>query len=100
MRGIEQQSIRAVRELVHRFRDGEDVRVWFFGSRANGNADSTSDIDLGYLPGPGLVRKRIVLLQEALEELNIPYSVDLVDLSTASEALRMNALKEGIPWIS
>jgi len=37
-------------------------------------------------------------IQEALEESASLYPVDLVDLTTASDAFRARVLAEGLPW--
>jgi predicted nucleotidyltransferase len=92
-------SIRKVKAAVLRaFADDNDVRIVLFGSRARGNAHCTSDIDIGILPQDRCDRKKITLLREELEEMNIPYNVDLVDLSTVSMDFRQKVLDEGEVW--
>ncbi|MFN5116741.1 MAG: nucleotidyltransferase family protein [Cyanobacteriota bacterium] len=51
--------------------------VWLFGSRAFGRHRSGSDIDL-CLDGPGLSHRDRLRLMAALEELLLPWQVDLV----------------------
>lgn len=61
-----------------------DTTAWqpvIFGSRATGKAHRFSDIDLGFLgsqPLPSAIQTR---LWDALDESDIPYVVDIVDLS-------------------
>ena len=45
-------------------------------------------------------RKNFVLLRETVENSNIPYKVDVVDLSQTSREFREKALTEGIVWKS
>ncbi|MDM7918456.1 MAG: hypothetical protein QUS12_04740 [Methanosarcina sp.] len=40
----------------------------------------------------------MVFLKEQIEDLNIPYIVDVVDLSRVSEVFRDKALREGVVW--
>ena len=40
----------------------------------------------------------IVLLKEKIDELNIPYTVDIVDLSRVSKTFRERALRDGVVW--
>jgi hypothetical protein len=37
-------------------------------------------------------------LKEKIENLNIPYTVDVVDLSKVSGVFKEKALREGIVW--
>jgi hypothetical protein len=38
------------------------------------------------------------LLREKIDDLNIPYSVDVVDISNVSDAFREKVMEEGIVW--
>ena len=73
-------------------------RLFLFGSRARGDARRTSDIDVAVLPEAPLIPGTLARLREALEESDIPYRVEITDLSTVSEAFRRKVLAEGIPW--
>jgi hypothetical protein len=44
---------------------------------------------------PAVVLARI---RERLEESTLPFRVDLVDLTTADEALVKSVMEEGVPW--
>ncbi|WP_342303808.1 nucleotidyltransferase domain-containing protein [Methanolobus sp. ZRKC5] len=91
-------SIQKVKTAVLEVFENEDVRIILFGSRARGNAHYTSDIDIGILPSGKCDRKKITVLRADLEEMNIPYTVDLVDLSIVSEDFRQKVLDEGEVW--
>jgi predicted nucleotidyltransferase len=95
---IFEKSIQKVKAAVLQAFKDEDVRVILFGSRARGNAHCTSDIDIGILPHSSCDRKKIAALRAELEEMNIPYTVDLVDLSAVSEDFRQKVLDEGEVW--
>jgi predicted nucleotidyltransferase len=81
---IYQKSIQDLKSLVFETLKEENVTVILFGSRARGDFSRVSDIDIGILPGKNFDRKKLVLLKERIENFNIPYTVDIVDLSRAS----------------
>jgi uncharacterized protein len=54
-----------------------DVGVWAFGSRVQGCARVTSDLDLVIFSSPAQ-KRRVFDLQEALEESALPFKVDLL----------------------
>lgn len=56
-------------------------RVRLFGSRAVGTFREGSDIDLA-IEGRGLSLGDLLTLQVRLDELNLPYGFDLVDVAT------------------
>lgn len=97
---VAEESTDLVKKTVLEWLRDDDAVVVLFGSRATGHQHRYSDFDVGVLPGPGFDRARLPILREMLDELNIPYNVELVDLSTTSEAFRRKALKEGIVWKS
>jgi uncharacterized protein len=95
---IYQKSIRELKSFIIEFFKEENVIVILFGSRARGDNSRVSDIDIGILPKNRLDRKKLVLLKEKIDNLNFPYTVDVVDLSKVSKAFREKALKDGIIW--
>jgi predicted nucleotidyltransferase len=95
---IYQKSIRDLKSLIIEFFKEENVIIILFGSRARGDYSRVSDIYIGILPKNSLDRKKLVLLKEKIDNLNFPYTVDVVDLSKVSESFREKALREGIIW--
>ena len=87
------QQVKAVVETVI---EQAAVRVYLFGSWARGEERITSDIDLA-IEGED-VSEIVIQVREALEESNIPYRVDVVNLVEASPELLANVRKEGIVW--
>jgi len=55
-------------------------------------------VDVGIIPRDGFDRKKLTLLREHVEELNIPYKVEIVDFSAVSEKFNEMALKEAVVW--
>jgi len=76
----------------------ENVTIILFGSRARGDFNKFSDIDIGIIPNGQIDNRKIILLKDALENMNIPYTVDIIDLSKVSNAFKQKALKEKIIW--
>ena len=87
-----------LKEIILKFLKDEDVKVVLFGSRARGEFLNTSDVDVGIIVGKGADRKKLILLREYIDELNIPYKVEIVDFSTVSEVFKNMVLKEAVVW--
>jgi hypothetical protein len=52
------------------------------------------------LPRNECNKKKLTILKEKLEDMNIPYKVEVVDISKVSQIFREKALKEGKLWKS
>lgn len=100
MKGSEEKNIHLERlkRIVSDFIDDKDVKIFLFGSRARGDNAPASDVDIGIIHGPGFNKGKISLLRERIEESNIPYKVEIVDLMETSERFRDSVLKEAILW--
>lgn len=63
--------------------------VWAFGSRVNGNAKPTSDLDLAIDSPDGPLDLTIIgSVAEAFDESMLPMKVDVVDYRQISPAFR------------
>ncbi len=97
---IYKKSLEQIKSMIlETFRD-DDIRIMLFGSRARGDFNRRSDIDIGILPRKRYDRSKLIFLKEKLENMNIPYKVDIVDISKVSEIFRKKAMKEGEIWKS
>lgn len=72
-----------VLEIIKRYLDLKDYKVFFFGSRLKNNSsknvDERADIDLG-IEGPKAIPLEILAqIREAIEALPTLYSIDVVD---------------------
>ena len=74
------------------------VRIFLFGSHATGRACAASDIDVAVLPEIDLPSGLLSQVREELEESNVPYKVDFVDISKTDEVFRQRVLSEGVEW--
>lgn len=95
---IYQKSIQDLKSLVFETLKEENVTVILFGSRARGDFSRVSDIDIGILPGKYFDWRNLIFLKERIENLNILYTVDIVDFSRVSKVFIEKALRKGIVW--
>ncbi len=94
------QNLEFVKNLILKKLSPYKVRIYFFGSRAKGNAQPTSDIDIAILPLEPLPLGVLSLLREELEESTIPYTVDIVDITKTSARFKKQIQQEGTLWKS
>ena len=93
---IYERSLELVKSIIKDVFKNESVRVILFGSRARGDYLQTSGIDVGILPGEEMNKGKIALLRERIENSNIPYKIDVVDLSQTSKEFTDRVLEEGL----
>jgi predicted nucleotidyltransferase len=93
-----QRSLKQIKAVVLDALKEEDVMIILFGSAARGDVHRFSDIDIGILPKNNYNKKQLILLREKIENLNIPYTVDLVDISHVSLPFKEKLLSEGEIW--
>ena len=72
------------------------AKIYLFGSRAKNNESLYSDVDIA-IQSDKLSTKDFAELKFAIEESNLPYKVDLIDLAKAPY-LREIVYKEGVRW--
>ena len=92
------RNLELLRDAVTEFLGDMPAKVVLFGSRARGEHRPASDVDIGIVPRGKIDRRRLALLREKIDDLNIPYKVEIVDLSEASADLREQALKDCVVW--
>ncbi len=95
---IYEKCLEQVKKAVLDTFEGEKIQIILFGSRARGDFNRHSDIDIGILPKNEYNKKKLIILKEKLENMNIPYKVEIVDISKVSRVFREKALKEGKVW--
>ncbi len=70
--------------------------ILLFGSRARGDAQAGSDIDLGIMGNAPLPQPIMARIRADIEELRTLHSVDVVDLQSVSAQFRAAILAQGI----
>jgi predicted nucleotidyltransferase len=73
------------------------ARAFVFGSRAHGVARPYSDLDLALEWTRPLGLDLLGQIAEALSESDLPYKVDIVDLTTADPAFQARIAADCIP---
>lgn len=95
---MENRYLAKLKALVLNTLKDERVKIVLFGSRSRGDNHLTSDVDIGLIPYGDIDKKRIVLLREKIEDLNIPYKVEIVTFTDVSESFKKEAMKGVIVW--
>ena len=90
--------IEQIKKIVLSFLENENMMIIFFGSRAEGNADEGSDVDIAIKGEKSIEPLLISKIKTRLEESNIPYRVDIIDLRKADKVFVQNVLETGIVW--
>ena len=80
----EQQQI--LQEILERHLPNREVRA--FGSRVRGTAREQSDLDLCIMGDASLPLDELAKLQEAFDDSDLPFHVDIVDWVSTSDSFR------------
>ena len=92
------RALERVRKIVLDVIGDGDVRVYLFGSCATGSTRPSSDIDVAVEPLPGSAPVSFTTLRERLDDSNVPYDVDVIDLTTVSPEFAHRVRYEGLLW--
>ena len=95
---LENKYILKLKKMVIDFLKYDKVKIILFGSRARGDNYISSDIDIGIIPYGKFEGEKITLLKEKIENLNIPYKVEIVNLMEVSKKFKQEALKKVVIW--
>ncbi len=86
------KDLRSIKALIHRH--CPNARVLVFGSRIKGNARPYSDLDIAIDNGQKLPIDVLFALKDALEESDLSYTVDCLDLHAISPDFQKLILQE------
>ena len=95
---IEKEYLSIIKEAVVTSLKDDKVKIVLFGSRARGDNQRCSDVDIGIIPVGKFNKDRITLLKEKVEDLNIPYKVEIVNLSEVSGEFKREVMKDAVVW--
>ena len=90
--------INIVKHVVLKHVPKDEFAVFLFGSRAVGNAQELSDIDVGILgvgPLPSIIMAN---LESGLEESIVPFKIDLIDFYQVDKVFKNEALSTVQIW--
>ena len=94
----ENKHILKLKKMVIDFFKYDRVKIILFGSRARGENYTSSDVDIGIIPYGEFEGEKISLLREKIENLNIPYKVEIVNFMEVSKEFKQEALKNVMIW--
>ena len=87
-----------VKQIVLKHVPINEFAVFLFGSRAAGNSNSLSDIDVGVLGMEPLPTSILANLESDLEESIVPFKIDLIDFYQVDKAFKNEALSTVQIW--
>ena len=80
-----------ITEITQKCRNYGAQKIILFGSRAKGTATERSDIDIAV---SGVTSSDIFELEEALEDISILYTIDLINLDTCKNQLLLEDIEQ------
>ena len=83
---VRADHLKIVQDILQQF--VPERAVWAFGSRAKWLAKEYSDLDLCIVGKTPLSFRTLGLIEEAFEESDLPYKVDVADWATTSDSFR------------
>jgi len=95
---VRAQALKRVRRIILDVIGDGNSRVYLFGSCATGLTRPSSDIDVAIEPLEGSTPGSLANLRERLEESDVPYDVDVIDLSAVSPEFAHRIRHEGVLW--
>lgn len=94
MFGLKDSVIIKIKNILYKYEEIEKALI--FGSRARGDYKTTSDIDIAIF-SKNITSTRLNLLRNEFEELDIIYTIDVVEFyKTSKEELKNNIINDGI----
>lgn len=88
---IFRKSLNLILEVLKRNLNSQ-AKVYLFGSSVKGDYKKFSDIDIAIENGD---KEAITNIRYQIENLNIPYKVEIIDLSKVSKEFKKEILKTG-----
>lgn len=83
-----------IKNIISKFLNLAEYKVFIFGSRATGEAKKFSDYDIGIIGKKPVRGDILAMIEEALEESDLLYNVDIVDFSLISSNFKKIALSK------
>ncbi|SDC85421.1 MULTISPECIES: nucleotidyltransferase domain-containing protein [unclassified Candidatus Frackibacter] len=89
--GLKEEQLQSIVEVIREVEKIEKASI--FGSRARGDYEKTSDIDIA-IYAPEISSLELNLLRDKLEQLDIIYKIDVVDFFNISKQGLIDNIKE------
>lgn len=75
-----------------------EAHIYLFGSRARGTNAQYADIDIALDAGKELSNVDVDEIKSMLNESNIEYKIDIVDIYQVSDLMRQQIMQEKVIW--
>ncbi|PIU83462.1 MAG: nucleotidyltransferase domain-containing protein [Elusimicrobia bacterium CG06_land_8_20_14_3_00_38_11] len=82
-----------IQQIITKYLDLRNYKIFFFGSRVKGNNFPRADIDIGIEGSEELPVKIKLDIEEELDKLPTLYKIDFVDFKNVSDDFRIATLK-------
>ncbi len=93
MYGLKKETLDKIVQTI--YENSKIDKVILFGSRAKGTEKTGSDIDISFI-ADALTLRELQYIQNRLDDLMLPYSIDLIDYSKISSLdLKEHILRVG-----
>ncbi|MEN6319744.1 MAG: nucleotidyltransferase domain-containing protein [Syntrophaceae bacterium] len=96
---MENKYLNELKKLLQSLAKNRNIGIYLFGSRARGDNYESSDVDIGILPNEEIDVIEMASWREIIENSNIPYHVELVNLNEVSDDFKEEIMKDAIAWI-
>ncbi|MFA6066804.1 MAG: nucleotidyltransferase domain-containing protein [Candidatus Babeliaceae bacterium] len=77
-----------------------EAKIYLFGSQATNTAKISSDIDIAIDDTEKIPMSVHSHLLNTIDNLNVPYTVDIVDINAIPEDFKTRIMKEKVVWKS
>lgn len=93
----DKKTLSIIRTIMDKHLDYSQYKVFIFGSRTKPAHRKYCDVDIGIMGTKSLPTSTLLGIKEDLQNSDIPYMCDVVDLRKASPDFREKALSKVIP---
>jgi len=98
MKNMENKYLTELKELLQNLAKNRNIGIYLYGSRARGDNFESSDVDIGILPNDEIDAVEIAFWREIIENSNIPYHIELVNLNEVSDDFKKEIMKDAVAW--
>jgi predicted nucleotidyltransferase len=82
-----------IKEIIGKYLDLKEYKIFIFGSRIAGKGDERSDIDIGIIGNYEIPYEVMAKIKEEIDNLPLLYKVDVVDFRKVSQDFKKIALQ-------
>lgn len=95
---MENKYLTELKTLLQNLAKSRNISIYLFGSRARGDNYESSDVDIGVSPNDKIDAVEISSWREIIENSNIPYHVEIINLNEVSNDFKEEIMKDAVVW--